>query len=150
MATYSSKMADLKNIPTSSVAGNEIVVRSAIVFPTAVTLASGDVLRFARIPKGFALSAVSIDNDSLGTAAVGSVGILNTEETAVATAGITNADLATAGIKVENNVAARRAGVTAADRMVGLVVTTAASAALAQGAQIGLVLRYRPKQLIEA
>jgi hypothetical protein len=149
MAVYSSKYADISNIPTSSQGGNEIVVRASIKFLTAVTLAENDVLRFARLPAGYALTSVELDNDALGTAAVASVGILNTAETAVASAAITSANIATAGIKLDNSSAARRAAVSDDDRMVGAVVTTAASAALAQNAVVGLTLRYRPKQVLE-
>lgn len=150
MAVFSSKAVDVKNAPaTSTIGGNELVFRASIVFPTTITLATNDVMRFVRLPKGFVLTSVELDHDAMGTSAVCSVGILNTGETAVASAAITGAAIATAGLKVDNSSAARRVAVSDVDQVIGAVITTGAGAALSAGAKIGLTIRYRPKQIVQ-
>lgn len=150
MATYTAKGFGVKNFPpTSNHGGLELVARTAIVFASAITLAENDVLRFFTLPKGYVLTSVELDHDAMGTSAACSVGILNAGETAVASAAITGAAIATAGIKVDNSSVARRLPpLETDDRVVGAVITTAAGAALSAGAVIGLTMRYRPKQII--
>lgn len=139
-----------RDMPTSTDGVSALSHRVVVKFPTAVTLLAGDVIKLAKLPPNFALTSISLDNDALGTACVGSVGLLTADETAIAAADITGADLATASIKISNSVAARR---TAVDRSnsttVGVVITTSASAALAAGAKVYANIHYRPKQLIE-
>lgn len=151
MAVYTAKGVDVRNFPPdSSIGGGEVVVRTQIIFAAAVTLATNDVLRMVNLPKGYVITDLEIDHDALGTGAVVSAGILNTGETAVASAGITGASVAASGIKFSNDPAARRVLPSELEtKMVGLVVTTGASAALSAGAKVGLTMRYRPKQLVE-
>lgn len=150
MAVFSSKAVDVKNFPPDNKeAGAENAVRAEIVFSSAVTLAQNDVLRFMRLPRGFVVTSIELDNDALGTASVASVGILNDAETAVDKAAITGANTASAGIKVDNAFAARRAGAFDVEKTIGAVITTAASAALAPGAKVGVTVRFRRKQNIE-
>lgn len=150
MAIYSAKGYGIKNFPaTNSEAGEEMVVRVQVLFAAAVTLALNDTIRLCKLPKGFAVTSIEIDNDALGTAGVASVGVLDATATTMAAAAITGADMATAGIKVNNAFAARRLAISDTDQVIGAVMTTGASAALTAGAKLGATIRYRSKQNVE-
>jgi hypothetical protein len=137
-------------MPTNTDGMTGLVHRVALTFVTAVTLGVGDVLRLAKLPAGFALTSITLDNDALGTACVGDVGLLNVGETAVAAIEIGAAALATAGIKTSSSSAARRTAIDPdKSTTVGIVITTAASAALTAGAKVYANIHYRAKQLVE-
>ena len=148
MATYSNKLVDLANIPTNSCAHEPLVVRGSYTFTSAVTLADGDVIRLVRVPNGFQVMSIKLDNDALGSSCVGVAGILDTTDTTVEHIGISGAALSSAGVKLENSVGMCRAGVFDVDRVVGVEITTSAGAALTVGAKIGVTVSYIPKPLM--
>lgn len=151
MAMYTTETHQNGDLPTNTHAGMAMEVRVSLTFATAITLALGDVIRLAKLPANYALTNVELDIDSLGAAAVGSVGLLNAAETAVEKPTHTGQNLAVAGVFVGNKMDARRTPIDEENSTtIGVVITTAASAALAQGAVIGATIRYRAKQVIEA
>jgi len=151
MATFSADGVDVRNFPpNSTIGGQEIVVRVEHQFDSVVTLDANDVIRMVKLPADYMFVSCELDTDALGTSAVASVGILNAAETAIAAAAITGQSIASAAIARDNSSAARRYVTDIdTDRMVGIVVTTAASAALTAGVKVGLTMRYRVKQMIE-
>lgn len=150
MAVYTTKHFLNRDMPTSTNSGQLLAYRVAFTFAAAVTLALNDVIRLAVLPPNFSLVGVDIDNDALGTACVGNVGVLNTAETATIANAIALCPLAAAGFTVTNNAAARRLAIDPdTPQTVGIVISTAASAALAAGATVGAIIYYRAKQSVE-
>lgn len=150
MAVFTTETYQNGSLPTNTHAGLAMEVRVSLRFAAAITLALGDVIRLAKLPPNYALTNVELDIDSLGTAAVGSVGLLNAAETEVAKPTHTGQSLATAGVFVGNKMDARRTPIDEDNSTtIGIVLTTAASAALAQGAVVAATIRYRAKQVIE-
>lgn len=150
MAVFISESYRNRDMPTSTDGVSALSHRVLIKFATAVTLLAGDVLKLAKLPPNFAITSITLDNDALGTACVGSAGLLTADETAIAAADHVGADLATANIKTSTSFAARRTAVNPDNTTtVGIVITTSASAALAAGAKVYATIHYRPKQLIE-
>lgn len=147
MATYRSALVDMRSIPSAYGAGVEMVVRGFIKFPTAVTLATNDVLVLSKLPKGHAFVSMTIDNDALGTGAAVTGGILNIAETAVEFAAFTAQAAASASLINDIVSGARRfVPLEAVNRTVGLVMSTGGATAVAAGAVVGCTLRYRAKQ----
>ena len=150
MATFRSVHVDMPNVPTADCAGEEMVVRTFIKFPTAVTLATNDVLVLAKLPKGHAFVSMTIDNDALGTGAAVTGGILNAAETAVEFPAFTAQAAASASLINDIVSNARRfVPLETVNRTVGLVLSTGGATAVAAGAVVGCTLRYRAKQLQE-
>lgn len=151
MATYDADGLDARNFPPSStIGGQEIVVRTEHIFLQSVTLAANDVIRMVKLPANYMLTGVELDADALGSSIVVSVGILNAAGTAMAAAAITGQSAASAVIARDNSSAARRYVTDIEDdRTVGILVTTGAGSALSANAKVGLTMRYRVTQLIE-
>lgn len=150
MAVYTAKHYLNRDMPTSANSGQALEYRAYFTFPAIVTLALNDVIRLAQLPPNFSLVGIDIDNDALGTLCVGNAGLLNAGETAIASTAVSLADLATAGLKVTNSSSARRFAINpTASQTIGIVISTAATAALAAGATVGATIRYRAKQSVE-
>lgn len=148
MATFISEQ--YKNGQSQSPTGmSNASIRCYFKFPTAVTLALGDIIKLCKIPSGHALVSVSIDTDALGTACVGKAGILNAGETAVTSATHTSSALSAQAVLHANTVDGVRAGPSDSVRTVGIEITTAASAALSANAVIGATVVIRPRQPVE-
>lgn len=150
MAVFTTEQHKNRDMPTSTNSGQLLAYRAKFTFPTAVTLAVNDVIRLAVLPPNFSLVGIDIDTDSLGTACVGNAGVLNAGETAVTAASNSLVPLATAGLYVTDEFAARRLAIDPdIAQTVGIVISTAASAPLTIGATVGAIIYYRAKQSVE-
>lgn len=149
MATFVSEQ--YKNGQAHSSTGmSNTSIRCYFKFPSAVTLAAGDIIKLCKLPPNHAVVGITLDTDVLGTAAVGKAGLLNTAETAVESASHTESSLATKALLHANTVDLYR--LTPPQDMVktvGIEITTAASAALSAGAIVGAIVTIRPRQTVE-
>lgn len=140
-------------IPTNTTAGGEIVFRAYWTPPSAIQLLSGDIIRMAQLPAGYAITDIVLDTAACGTSAAGKVGILDstTAPTAVSSAVIATGSLATAAIKRTDTVGATGYAVSTSDQGIGVEITTSANSgqSIAANAKMAVLIRARPKQKVE-
>lgn len=140
-------------MPTSTEAGDSMCFR-AVWSPSSNTrLLSGDIIRMAQLPAGYAIVDMLLDTAACGTSAAGKAGILDstTSPTAVSSAVIATGSLATAAIKRLDTVGSTGYAVSTSDQGIGVEVTTSADSGqnIAANAKMALIIRYRPKQKVE-
>lgn len=140
-------------MPTSTEAGDEMVFRAYWSPSSNTRLLSGDIIRMAQLPAGYAITDIVLDTAACGTSAAGKVGILDstTAPTAVSSAVIATGSLATATIKRLDTVGATGYAVSTSDQGIGVEITTSADSgqSIAANAKMAVLIRYRPKQKVE-
>lgn len=141
----------LYTAPTSSDAADCLVYEARYTFPAGITLASGDIIQLAKIPKLNAIVDASITiSATLGSSSTVAVGTLNAAGTDVADLLIADATSAAAVANRRADTAAGLiAGPLSADTLVGCKVGTGGGAAATTGAKIYLRIKYRPRQAYE-
>ena len=140
-------------MPTTSEAGAEMVFRAYWSPASNTRLLSGDIVRLAQLPAGYAITDIVLDTAACGTSAAGKVGILDSVSapTAVSSAVIATGSLATAAVKRTDTVGATGYAISSSDQGIGVEITTSADSgqAIAANAKMSAVIRYRPKQKVE-
>ena len=140
-------------MPTTSEAGDEMVFRAYWSPASNTRLLSGDIVRLAQLPAGYAITDIVLDTAACGTSAAGKVGILDSVSapTAVSSAVIATGSLATAAVKRLDTVGGSGYAISVSDQGIGVEITTSADSgqAIAASAKMSAVIRYRPKQKVE-
>lgn len=140
-------------MPTSTEAGDEIAFRAYWSPSSGTRLLSGDIVRMARLPAGYAVTDIVLDTAACGTSAAGKVGILDSVDspTAVSSAVIATGSLATAAIKRLDTVGSTGYAVSTSEQAIGVEITTSADSGqtIAANAKMAVLIRARPKQKVE-
>ena len=140
-------------MPTSTEAGDEIAFRAYWSLSSGTRLLSGDIVRMARLPAGYAVTDIVLDTAACGTSAAGKVGILDSVDspTAVSSAVIATGSLATAAIKRLDTVGGTGYAVSTSEQAIGVEITTSADSGqtIAANAKMAVLIRARPKQKVE-
>lgn len=152
MTVYTSPQYQ-ESMPTSTEAGDSLSFRAYWSPSSNTRLLSGDIIRMAQLPAGYAITDIVLDTAACGTSAAGKVGILDsaTAPTAVSSAVIATGSLATAAIKRLDTVGSTGYAVSTSDQGIGVEITTSADSgqSIAANAKMAVLIRYRPKQKVE-